>query len=254
MKLIGFSHPDLAKFCPPEFNIKNGCNTIKIGTLYDYRTIENEKLRDAGEGTFTYNIKFPKLTKVSPEWISAFDIDSEGCANIEEMQISNGDILVKGVTLSGSSHNCWVFCVSKGSESAGSVSETHEDKWLIPNNKIDNLRDYLAKLVWSSVKTEDVPPDILKQYSIQELNQNLGLISEYREISYSERSLIISDESELPPDQIPYLKNSIPFIKPILFEHERELRFVFWLTFKQEKISIVNNTKILNLRPIDDFI
>lgn len=254
MKLFGFGQPDLAKFCPPEFNIKNGCNTIKLGTLYDYRTIENEKLRDAGEGTFTYGIKFPKLTRVSPEWIGAFEVDSDGSAHIEEMSISNGDIFIKGVTLSGSSHNCWVFCVSKSSESAGNVSQTHEDKWLIPNEKIDSLRDYLAGLLWSSVTLKDVPAYIIENHSIQEIGQHLGLYAQVREIDYAERLLNIESEADLPIDQIPYFRDSIPFIKPKIFEHEQELRFIFWLTFKQQKISIENNTKILKLRVIDSIV
>lgn len=254
MKLISFSQPDLAKFCPPEFNIKKGCNTIRIGTLYDYRTIENEKLRDAGEGTFTYSINFPKKTRVSNEWISAFQVDNNGSVHIGDMTILGDGFLVKNITLSGSSHNCWIFCVSKSNESAGNVSQTHEDKWLIPHEKINLLRDYLGSLLWSSVTAKDIPAHILENRSLLEIQQNLGLYAEVRDVEYAERSITIADESELPADQIPHLRNSIPFIKPKIFEHEMELRFIFWLTYKNERISIENNTKILSLRPIDSLI
>lgn len=41
----------LVKFCPCEFNIANGCNTLKIGTLQYYREMETtEEIADMMEG------------------------------------------------------------------------------------------------------------------------------------------------------------------------------------------------------------
>ena len=41
----------LVKFCDPQFNIHRGAS-LKLGTLYGYRTIENEELRDEEEGLY----------------------------------------------------------------------------------------------------------------------------------------------------------------------------------------------------------
>lgn len=254
MKLIGFSSPNCAKFCPPEFNIRNGCNTIRFGTLFDFRTEENEKLRDEGEGTFSYSVEFPELTKVSHEWIGAFEVEDNGSFHIGEMEIRNGDFFVKNMILTGSSHNCWVYCISKSTEVAGNITDTHQDKWLISQDKLQLFANYLGGLLWSEVNLSDLPDHITSKFSMQEILQRLSLSVEVKEIDYNHRSVTISREEDLPASQISALKDSIAFIKPKMFEKESEIRIAFWLIFDNKKISIQNKPKIVGLRPIDKII
>ncbi|HHP1029511.1 hypothetical protein ACQJ1L_05715 [Klebsiella quasipneumoniae subsp. similipneumoniae] len=254
MKLVGTSYPPLAKFCPPEFNVLKGCNTIRLGTLFDFRREENEKLRDAGEGTFSYSIEFPVLTKVSKEWIGAFQIDDGGQIRIGEMQINNGDFLIRDINISGSSHNCWVYCISKSIKSAGNITETHQDSWLIPSEKLQKLSEYLASLLFDSLTFADLPTYIKSQYGLKEISHRLSLRTEIREIEYNERSRKIEKEEDLPISLIHEIRDGLAFVKPKSFENEQEVRIAFWLYFDNQKISIENNTKILKLRPIDSII
>jgi len=251
MKLIDFAPSDLAKFCPPEFNVKNGCNTVRFGTLYDFRAEEDEKLRDEGEGTFSYSISFPELTKVSQEWINAFGFEGEGHFYIGELELRFGEPYVKDMVLTGSSHNCWIYCVSKSTESAGNITDTHQDKWLIPADKIKNLANYFASLLFSEITIADLPVEIIEKYSIHEIQRQLSLNVELREVEYGERSVLITSEEELPISEVSYLKDSITFLKPKIFEKEQEVRMAFWLMFGEQKISIINKPKIVSLRPID---
>lgn len=254
MKLIGKSYPSLAKFCPPEFNILKGCNTIRLGTLFDFRNEENEKLRDDGEGTFSYSIDFPRLTKVSSDWLEAFNIDGEGNVDIGHMEIRSDGYYVKNITLSGSSHNCWIYCISKSIKSAGNISDTHQENWQIPSEKLQELSAYIASLLFDSLTVSDLPDYIQERYGIKEIMQRLSLKTEIREIDYNVRSRLINKEEDISIPEIYEIKDSVAFMKPKSFEPEQEVRIAFWLCFDNQKISIVNKPKILNLRPIDSII
>jgi hypothetical protein len=251
MTLVHFPTPSLYKFCPEEFDITKGCNTLRFGTLYDYRTHENEKLRDAGEGKFTFNISFPEITKVSNEWIAALHMDIGGTIDLGYLELNRDGAFVKNINMEGSSHNCWIFCVSRSPDSAGNISETHQSKWEIPGESVHSFASHLESLIWSEVKHTDLPPDILKQYSLQEIQQGLGIVTEFHPVLYANRELTIRSEADLPVAEIPLLRAGIPFTKTPMFKAENEVRFAFFLTFRGKKISIANAPKIVKLRPID---
>lgn len=251
MTIVHLPIPSLYKFCPEEFDITKGCNTLRFGTLYDYRTHENEKLRDAGEGKFAFNISFPEVTKVSHKWIAAIQMDIAGTIDMGYFEINQDCAYVKNINMEGSSHNCWIFCVSTSPDSAGNISETHQSKWEIPGENVNSFVNHLASLIWSEVKHTDLPPDLLKQYSMQEIQQDLGIVTEYRSVLYANRELLIQSEEQLPVAEIPLVRAGIPFTKTPMFQSENEVRFAFFLTFRGKKISIQNNPKIVQLRPID---
>lgn len=251
MKIINFSPAPLYKFCPAEYDITNGCNTIRFGTLYDYRTIENELLRDEGEGRFTYKLTFPTLTKVSNEWISAIEMDGSGNISIDELAMTNDGTYIKGIDLTGSSHNCWIFCASKSPESVGNISEAHQNKWAIPGENIATFAAHLSELIRSEIKFSDLPPELVNCHSFATIQQGLGIQTEYREVIYGNRELHIASETDLPIGSMEKIRAEIPFTKPEKFKPENEFRFAFFLTFQGKRISIINNPKIISLRPID---
>ena len=254
MKIVGFSSPPLAKFCPAEFNIKKGCNTVRFGTLFDYRTEENEKLRDEGEGTFSYSIDFPELTKVSPQWLGAFELENDGHCEIREMEFSGSEFSVKSISLKGSSHNCWIYCMSKSTESAGNITDTHQDKWLLPVEKLSDFSKYLGAILWEEITAADLPETITSKYSMQEIHRRISLEVECRQIEYGSRSINITKEEDLPVSEISRLRDNVAFMKPDAFEKENEMRIAFWLLFDNKKVSIVNRPKVVGLRPIDRLI
>lgn len=251
MKLFGFGVPDLAKFCDPKYNIRTGCNTIRLGTLYGYRTIEDEKLRDDGEGTFSYSLEFPDFVAASPQWLSAFEVEGGGIGKLESMRMVNGRVEVKSVSLSGSTHNCWIFCISKSTESAGSVTEAHQDKWTIPVEKIMGFGNYIGGLLFNDLTYQDLPAELTNKYGIQDIQRRLGVFVELREVEYVDRFVVIGREDELQVSEIEALRDKVAFIKPVSFSEEQEVRIAFWLTFDNKKISIVDKPKFINLRPVD---
>lgn len=262
MKLIGRSSPSLTKFCPPEFNIRKDCNTIRIGTLYGFRAIENEQLRDAGEGTFRYSVEFPEPTKVSHEWISAFEveggaesgIDSGVEANITGFSIMPDGVVVESMSLSGSCHNCWIYCLSKSSGSAGNISDTHQDKWSISIDKLEEFANYLAVQLLDSLVFSDLPESIANDFGLLELGKRLSVKFEIRDVGYGSREVHLLSEDDLPISEIEFIRDSVAFIKPKMFVDEREVRIAFWLYFDNKRISISGREKFISLRPIDKII
>ena len=254
MKLFGFSSPSLYKFCPSKYNIMEGCNTLRIGTLWGFRKEENELLRDEGEGEFEFKVRFPKLTPVSQEWISEFEVGAEGSAHIEHMELKDSNISIKGVTLKGSSHNCWIFCVSMSGEAAGNISEAHESKWMIPAEKFQSFGNLLGQLLWNTISMDDLPENMVLKHTLQELQAGLALQVQMERVSYTDRVAEIKSELDLPVAEIRKLKDSIPFMKPKRFLKEQEFRFAFWVMFEGKKVSINDNPKILSLRSIDPLV
>lgn len=251
MKLFGFGVPDLAKFCDPKYNIRTGCNTIRLGTLYGYRTIEDEKLRDDGEGTFLYSLEFPDFVAVSPQWLSAFEVEGGGIGKIGNVRMVDGRMEVKSFSLSGSTHNCWIFCISKSTESAGSVTDTHQDKWTIPVDKIMGFGNYIGTLLFNDLTYQDLPSELTSKYSIQEIQRRIGVSVELKEVEYVDRFVVIGREDDLQVSDIESLRDRVAFIKPVAFKEEQEIRIAFWLTFDNKKISIVDKPKFIDLRPVD---
>lgn len=251
MKLFGFGVPDFAKFCDPKYNIRTGCNTIRLGTLYGYRTIEDEKLRDDGEGTFSYSLEFPDFVAASPEWLSAFEVEGGGIGKFGDVRVVNGRMEVKSVSLSGSTHNGWIFCMSKSTGKAGGVTDTHQDKWTIPADKVMGFANYIGGLLFNDLTYQDLPADLTNRYSVQEIQQRLGMHFDVKDIEYVDRFVLVGREEDLQVSEIESLRNRVAFIKPVKFKEEQEVRIAFWLTFDNKKISIVDKPKFINLRPVD---
>lgn len=254
MQLVSFGMPPLYKFCAQKYNIAEGCNTIRIGTLFSFRDEENELLRDEAEGMFEYKIRFQQLTPVSNEWISEIGVGQNGSAYIEEMVFNNGTISVRGATLGGSSYNGWIFCVSQSETAAGNISYAHDSRWSIAGEKIAEFGQAIGSLLWKSINVADLPASLLKENSLADIMSGLSLSIEMHPVTYTDRDIEISTEMDFPVERLRQLKDQIPFIKPKNFQLEREFRFAFWLTFKNKKISINDNPKVLQLREIDRFI
>ena len=254
MNFISFASPPFFKFCPPEYDVTKGCNTLRIGTLWGFRDEENEHLRDKGEGEFEFKIRFPALTPVSNEWISEFNYGDGGSVHIENMEVNTGTVSIESVTMKGSAQNCWVFCISMSDSAAGSVSKVHGSKWKIPSEKVQEFGNFLAALLWSNISFDDLPPDLIKKHTFQELHAGLALQMEMKRVIYTDREVCIDNEKDYPVGKIKELKANIAFTKPKGFCDEQEFRFAFWLMFKKQKISINDNPKILQLRQIDQFV
>lgn len=170
------------------------------------------------------------------------------------MSIVGNKISIKDIEINGSSHNCWIYCLSKAKREAGNITDAHGDSWSIPADKLPAFAHHIASLLIQNIKASDLPKQITDNHSIKEINERLSIRLEMKEIKYTQRELNITSESELSIEKIKEIKEMIPFTKPEKFSPEQEVRIAFWLVFEGNDISIENNNKILNLRMVDSII
>lgn len=255
MKLFGFGESRLIKYCNEEHNIALGCNTIRIGTLFEFRDCENEHLRDEGEGKFEFKVKFPSKMVVSPAWLESIELNGgEASARVEELEIGAGTIKTSGFTFSGSTENAWVFCTSAGESGvAGNISSTYSSAWELPEDSIGDFAQNVAGLLRQSIHVTDLPDTIVQNNTISELERGLTINCSWGSVQYDQREVFISDPNQKSPDDIKQLLASISFIKPAEFSREREFRFVFQLQYKGKPISVAG-PKILNLAPVSKLV
>ncbi|MFG1332185.1 hypothetical protein V5F41_13145 [Xanthobacter autotrophicus] len=254
MVFVNFIPPDLYKFCPSKFDITKGCNTIRVGTLNEFRLIENHLLQDAGEGEFNYNIRFPQLTQVSEEWIRELRFGSEQYIHVEQMVYEGTQAYIKGVTISGYDHNCWIYCLSESGDGAGNISEAHQSKWMLSGSKIGEFARYLANMLMQNIKIEDLPLGIIEKYTIAEISEGISVNYKFGRVRYVNRIYDINNESDYPVERLKELRGDIPFIKPEKFSDEKEFRFAFFLNFRGNRISVNSDKKIIQMRGVDKFL
>lgn len=251
MKLYVRGSPKLRKYCPEEYNIKKGCNTLRLGTLYGFRKEEDIKLRDEYEGHFSYQVRFEPPALVDDDWLEEFEVESSGQARIN-LTISAAGPTVQLVDLAGSCPNCWIFCLSKSSGSAGNVTETHNDFWEFSQDRLIDLAGHIAGLLWESLTVRDLPEGL--DLGIDNLKKNLALEIEFRDVEYVDRFFEITDPNLSNVEKIRQVKSGVPFTKPLDFAKEQEVRIAIFLVLNGRRISIPDNTKILNLRYIDELL
>lgn len=254
MRLFGSEPQNLFKHCSLEFNVAKGCNTIRLGTLWGYRKEEDELLKDEGEGKFDVSLQFPELTQVSQGWFSEIDDGTSSTVQIDQAMFTGAGVAIKGITFNKSEYNAWIFCTSFGDAGVGSVTQTHDSAWLIRGETVNEFGNYLSQLLLANIQADDLPPHLVKQYSLRDFQTRLGIQFEARSIEYGNRTIEIGSETDFPIEKLRELRASIPFTKPERFSDEREFRFIFWLTFDNARISVPDKAKILNLRAVDRMI
>ncbi|WP_406735904.1 hypothetical protein [Thioclava sp. GXIMD4215] len=254
MSFYAFSKPSYYKFCEEQYNIAKDCSTIRIGTLWGFRTTEDKFLQDQGEGKFEFNISFPDLTPVSPEWLSEVGSDTWEHGTLDGLSISSSGPAIKELSLTGSYSNCWIYCVSSRPTAAGNISQKYPSKWEIPADNMVNFGLYLRQLLWEHLSIADLPNYLIQENSLSALQRGLSLSLTMEQVDYGNRTVEARSEADLPIEKLRHLKTRIPFTKPNNFIEESEFRFVFALMFENERVSINDNAKILNLKPIKNLI
>lgn len=254
MQFIKYHPMPLYKHCHLKHNIKQGWNTLRLGTLHSFRKHEDARLRDEGEGKFRYEIAFPQRTAVSPQWLQQFDIGDGGEVDVGQLIFTPSGVQVDRINLMGSSHNCWIFCVSTKSSGAGGISENYDSSWEISGDKVELFGRYLAAVLFDHITFDDLPQWLTSRLGIKEILSRLSIRIMHKAVEYGSRAFPITNESEAPVSKIVEWRASVPFRKPSGFSHEAEYRFTYTLLFDDEPVSIRGTHKDLRLRAVDSFL
>lgn len=254
---------NIIKHCKEDHLPATG-RTIRIGSLYEYRGIENRFIQDSGEGTFSLLVNFSEPTVSSLANLRSATLGTIPAVTGEQLYCSNYTIFqgarttgtVSGhtqrlkiehscdgnVKASGSLHiaseiaDCYILCFTYNDENTRTIQDpAYNSFWTLPKENIFNISDliscYLANefkmgrcFTRNHIGSMGIPPFTLPRID----DFSFGIRHSVHDIIYRERLININETllDENVYEITNYIDNS-PLIKPLKFRREREVRFIF---------------------------
>lgn len=256
----------LVKYCNSEHNSMRGSKLL-IGNLEKYRKIENDGLRDDGEGQFDFSIEFLEGARISSAWANlifngaigfgdapSIRLPGKFSAHIENMKIRRVEMDAVSfeyakAKISYEVLNPFVFCCSDVNDSSmeNCPFDFYDDSWTVAGNSggADNFAVRVANMLMQQITLDnlDIAPNILTLNHLK----RIGLNVMHRPVSYIERDLKITPDLAENFDHIMEAHLNIPFCKPEKYAPEREYRFLFTPVIDGRSIPVKNLDVFLDL-------
>jgi len=260
----------LIKFCKKEHNIHSGA-ALRIGTLYDYRHIENPEIRDAEEGKYTFLIDFPEEITLDRRWSNLLLQGAVGFggsddtprfagsmnASIENLYIveqRGENVVVRDtrIRIEREVPNCFMFCMSLMS-AATKPFDGYDDKWIIPFQQVQSFANTLAGLFFEQIPLACFEGSITKALTPKTASM-LSLNIQHRPVIYEDRHLVITEQNRPSYDRLIEVLSNMAFTKPRKFEAEQEYRFVFELNNGRRLFQPAENHFMIQPNPFKNLI
>lgn len=236
----------LFKFCNPEHNICRGAQ-LQVGTLFRYRDIEDQELRDENEGKYIFHITFPDAIELDPRWATlllqgavAFGdtknvprFPGSYSTKIENLHIvtqRSDSVVVKDtrIRIKRDVLNCLVFCMSIFETAEKNPFGQYDDSWSIPEHLANEFSGRLGRLIYEQAKLSEFDQSISTVHSAATVT-TLSLNVRHRRVIYRDREMIITPQSRPSFDEFVTILSDIAFVKPTKHSQEQEYRFIFEL-------------------------
>lgn len=238
----------LGKSCKKENNVKFS-NTIKLGTLFEYRETENQAIADKKEGKLEFNFFFDGEVTISQRVFNTFAgglmqigpaggyrFPGRGSARFERLNIvEHGlDTLTlkdsKGV-INREALNSFIFCMShvRRTTECHGMFAGYDDYWYIHERNVDNVGLILGKLLLKQIQESQKNGDhvIPKEIDASEIKVNT-LVGK---VIYMDRNLRFTNETIHGLDEVIDMMRNMSYIKPTVpFQKEKECRYQFIIT------------------------
>lgn len=238
----------LVKSCRKEHNVKTS-DTLMLGSLYYYRSVENLEIRDEGEGTATYEISIDGPIAIDRGWLNTILQGAVKHRSDEEPHRLSGELDINlhtyhwlpgpaqgpinvnklHATIKRQCFNSFVFCMSsvETPEVAEEIFKGYEDYWMIPESKSEALAGEIARALDKAVRegrrtgNHVIDPNI----SFDDLTYHCQRTT----VMYTSREVLINHHSAVTAEEFLKRLTNIAFLKPLKFSHEKEYRFCFTL-------------------------
>lgn len=238
--------------------------TIKIGSLEDYRKIEEEQIVDKHEGKLNLYFDFLGLHLDDEIHTLIMSHNNAFCSIYLEEGVTLGPSpilkdstwvpLWRGYT-SFEHHNQFVFCMSKLTEAglAKGLFKEYDDLWYFNYDK----RFFIAQLMAINIKKE-----ILKKIHNGEKVfkgdidiDSLQVWYLVQEIEYVDRSIVVDNIFYYTnQEKLKQIIKGMVFLKPESFSREKEVRFLFGVSSSGKYVSPLINSLIIDAEEIIHFI
>ncbi len=259
-----FPFDRLYKHCESRFLPEAG-RKLRIGTLSDYRTHENEKVRDIAEGKFFHTLRFDGSRLIRKSWLSdiCFGVPGISITGIGEARnnVAGGifvgsevigvvqttddirtiEFTADAVRLEGSLNiefegcDAFVFCISTKREHGSVINDDDYDAcWSISADDLGEFQRRMAISLISKaegIKEETIGPVVSPPFDpfrmLGDPSPSLRLHPSFSKIIYRSKSALISEGTEVSREEIKNLLDCSARTKPLEFESESEYRFIF---------------------------
>lgn len=241
--------------------------SIRIGTVSGYRLSDDPARRDAAEGKFSIEVKFPKRISVSNNWFdrlthgaysgagglfsgNVFTKHFRGQNNVGIVSIVDNGLSIRVVdseTISvfGSlfvdflSIDAYALCLSKQPQPKKVLSDPDCDSvWSISSGGLFPFCNSISKYLANKLLTAPdslLGEEFLGPYREQIFGWPPKLSSRYQlrvwcqvaPIEYRDKSITVFEQSDRIFLELFHCFDSASFIKPTSFSHEEEVRVIF---------------------------
>ncbi|WP_313364487.1 hypothetical protein [Pseudomonas sp.] len=259
----------LAKSCKAEHHIKNG--TIKVGTLYEYRNIENSELVDKQEGMLSFHLNFAGSVEVPILWFATINQGIFGFGDVEPVRFPGkqnayfehvavqrrGDKVIltdSTAVFSRESLNGFIFCVSRVRKTQDCVGifQGCDAYWYITEARAQAFGVTLSKMLMNYVQKAHAEGEyILPQDTDM---STLKIHIEHRAVEYLGREVVFTNDGDLPLESFMTKMTNMAFTKPESYKKELEYRFCFTFVSGNRIIEPLVKSVYLDSTPLIELI
>lgn len=233
----------LVKSCNKEKNLLN-INTLKIGTLQEYRKTEQQQILDKEEGFFYVTCDVNNLF-IDINYFNFINQSKEGFIKLIpenitfKKQYKNILLIDFKAKYQWVNNSRFIFCLSKMKDHTESTSifPNYDDYWYTHISNKEILIKHIEQALF-----DEVIKSLNKGYKVftkptPNIN-NLKIKSHFQEIIYTDRNIHLNNESFYPKkEKLISLLNGINYVKPERYNTEFEVRIVFDF-FDNDKLLI----------------
>lgn len=234
---------NLFKNCKNRHDISQGCDTLRIGTLYGYRKAEDPDIRDEGEGVYLFKIDLAEPTTLSIRNAnialspimhfgelpptSSFGYFKGYVSNLNASRAGNQVTLSTGkLQLERHAHDQFVFCMSQGSDNPPTISNGYDTHWSISKRETSRFIDGMKEAIIESLNNNPEQVVGLDKHRLRDIR----IIANHSMVTYIPREFSTRDLEDQSINEIMDRMSNMSFIKPPAFSKEAEYRFSFKVT------------------------
>ncbi len=248
----------LRKHCFREHRLPEGPPILLLGNLLSYRQMENQSLRDAGEGTHSFQIQAGEQITLSNDAFrmlgssGGFDnVTYVGAANyrpdLQEWTVSGGVAFDVNVA------NCWVLCLTTNPLSNGAVGGEYNSEWTIKESDIPAFANEICAHLDQSVRMAHIDP---REYDLIGLSdfQKLKYRVRWGYVDYKDRITLLNSGASFQYMDLINVHMKSYFIKPQTFSHEREFRIIIEPFIENGQVSVSKKPLFMQLGKSPDYV
>lgn len=244
----------LMKSCQKKHNIIES-NSIRVGTLFGFRTLENLELQDESEASYDYIVRIIEANIPSEVfvYVAAWEIGDEnfpynsvstplnskqakGIWEAERIRSNRYDVDVTDMKIYFTSlhHNCFVFCMSMSEYLPTQPKfKGYDDYWYFKHNDATAFSEEIKELITKKIKDSNNP------LGIDNFNPDLIEVkAKHGMVMYNKKTSTISRGDEANLIQLIKRLENICFTKYERYKKDEEYRFCFEVFYDKIPISI----------------